>query len=141
MAQRDAGYTLIESLVAASVFALLLGALYQGISTGWRGLKIANAEDAAIALLAERLASAGHETPLLAGVASGVSTAPSTPGLAWQTTIRPVKSVSPVTGSNGQSATRRVEGYWVEVTVRWRAGIAQLERSLSATTIKLKRVS
>lgn len=133
MHKRDGGFTLIETLVATTVFALLLSALYQGLTSGWRGLKIANAESSALAVLSRQLASGGIETPLDVSTASGVTA----DGVAWQTDIRPY---APTNRSSGGAASV-YQGFWVTVTVRWSTGAFGAERSLQATTLKLKKAS
>lgn len=130
MARRDAGFTLIEALVAAAVFALLISALYQGLSLGWRGLRKAKAEDLAVAIANAELVSRGVETPLVASSASGTSP----DGIAWQADIRPY--LIPSTGPEGKTA---YQGFWVTVTVRWREGRLSPEHVLDFTTLKLKR--
>ncbi|MEQ1651646.1 MAG: type II secretion system protein [Hyphomicrobium sp.] len=133
MRNRDGGFTLIETLVATTIFALLLSALYQGLTTGWRGLKIANAESSALTVLSRQLASGGIETPLEVSTATGITA----DGVAWQTDIKPY---APTSRSNG-SAAAIYQGFWVTVTVRWSDGAFQAERSLQATTLKLKKAS
>lgn len=133
MEKREGGFTLIEAIVATAVFALLLSALYQGLATGWRGLKSAKAEDAAIALLSQRLASSGVETPLQSSTMSGRTLE----GLSWQSDITPYAG----NASTGNSSGGDYQGYWVTVIVRWNNGRFSREHSLQATTLKLKKSS
>jgi prepilin-type N-terminal cleavage/methylation domain-containing protein len=131
MNNRDGGFTLIEALVATAVFALVLSALYQGLTVGWRGLKKANAEDAAVAVLSFQLATTGVETPLQTSTTSG--TTPD--GVSWQTAITPYAATEPATGSPQPTYL----GYWVNVVVRWTEGRFAPEHTLQATTLKLKK--
>jgi prepilin-type N-terminal cleavage/methylation domain-containing protein len=133
MNSRDGGFTLIEALVATAVFALVLSALYQGLTVGWRGLKKANAEDAAVAVLSFQLATSGVETPLQASSTSG--TTPD--GVSWQTVITPYSATEPTTGTAQPSYL----GYWVTVIVRWTEGRFAPEHTLRATTLKLKKAA
>ena len=111
MRKADAGFTLVEALVAMAVFTLVISALYQGLSGGWRGLRRADASELALGVAEARLASAGIETPLEASTQSGV-----TPdGVAWTTEI------SPYIPPGGQTAPPSpIVGYWVAVTVKWK---------------------
>jgi prepilin-type N-terminal cleavage/methylation domain-containing protein len=131
MSQRDAGFTLIEAIVATAVFALLLSALYQGLTTGWRGIKKADAEEIALSLLSQKLASAGVETPLQASA----STSGAANGVAWQTQITAYAAPASAT------VAEPYQGSWVTVTVRWKNGPFSPEQALQATTLKLRRAS
>lgn len=134
MPESKNGFTLVEALVATAVFALIMSALYQGLGTGWRGLKASGVEDAALAALTAHLASSGIETPLAASSATGTTSG----GIAWQTDIRPYdgRNTTPENKLRGS-----YDGYWVSVTVRWRTGRFTPEQSLTATTLKIKRAS
>jgi prepilin-type N-terminal cleavage/methylation domain-containing protein len=130
MTRREDGFTLIEAIVATAVFALLLSALYQGLTAGWRGIKKSNSEDAALSLLSQKLASAGVETPLETSAATGVAD-----GVAWQSQITPY--ASPASGS----ISGPYQGFWITVSVRWKNGPFSPEQALQATTLKLRKAS
>lgn len=130
MANRDSGFTLVETLVATAVFVLVISSLYQGLSVGWRGLRLAKAEDVAVAIASAELSSLGVETPLATSTSSGVTS----DGIAWQTDIRPYDSAS-----NSGSEKSSYQGYWVSVSVRWREGRFSAERQLDFRTLKLGR--
>jgi prepilin-type N-terminal cleavage/methylation domain-containing protein len=132
MAKQDSGFTLIEALVATAVFAMLLGALYQGLSAGWRGLQKANSETVALALLSRQLASIGVETPLQPSSTAGSTT----DGVTWQADILPYHP----TQSANLPSPPAYQGFWVSVTVRWRDGYLKSEQTLQATTLKIKKV-
>lgn len=133
MTRRDSGFTLIEALVATAVFALLLSALYQGLTVGWHGLRKAGAEDAAMLVLSQRLASSGVETPLETSANSG--TAPG--GISWQTRIVPYTPTAPA----GDARLPAYQGFWITVSVRWQNIRFGTEQSLQATTLKIKKAS
>jgi prepilin-type N-terminal cleavage/methylation domain-containing protein len=133
MSSRDGGFTLIEALVATAVFALVLSALYQGLTTGWRGLKKANGEEAAVAVLSAQLASTGVEGPLQTSTSSGTTA----DGIAWQADIAPYSGGTP----DASKASSAYLGYWVAVTVRWREARFGAEHALKARTLKLKKAS
>jgi general secretion pathway protein I len=128
---REAGFTLVEALVAFAVFTLVISALYQGLSGGWRGLRRADASVLALAVAKARLASAGVETPLAISTDQGVTAE----GVRWVSEIVPY--VPPGTLGAQRSA---VSAFWVLVTVRWTEGPLQPERSLQLKTLKFQRV-
>jgi prepilin-type N-terminal cleavage/methylation domain-containing protein len=130
MTRREDGFTLIEAIVATAVFALLLSALYQGLTAGWRGLKKVNSEEIALALLSQKLASTGVETPLVTSAATGVAD-----GIAWQSQIAPY--AEPAAGN----VSGPYQGFWITVTVRWKNGPFSPEQALQATTLKLRKAS
>ena len=125
MTRREDGFTLIEAIVATAVFALLLSALYQGLTAGWRGIKKSNSEDAALSLLSQKLASTGVETPLETSTATGVAD-----GIAWRSQITPY-ATGAVSGP--------YQGFWITVAVRWKNGPFSPEQALQATTLKLRK--
>lgn len=129
-ADDDAGFTLVESLVALAIFVAVISALYQGLTVGWRGLRRADAEDVALALAQNKLASTGVETPLVASTQSGVAG----DGIAWQADIRPYTA-----GSTDAPSAQDLQGFWVTVTVRWKEGPRRPEQSLQLQTVKLRR--
>jgi prepilin-type N-terminal cleavage/methylation domain-containing protein len=133
MSKHDAGFTLIEALVATAVFTLVVSALYQGLTVGWRGLARTKAEDAAVSLLSQKLASSGIETPLQTATASGTTLE----GMSWQTEIAPYAGAATATDTNSPAYL----AYWVTVTVHWRDGVLTSEKSLQATTLKIKKAS
>lgn len=117
-----AGFTLIEILVAFTVAALLLAALYQIFSTGLRSS--ASAENYANAVL---LAESGLDA--LAGSAIAVGqTTDRISGYERTTIIRPRPELEP---ANTQVALKLYE---VEVRVAWRDGVR--ERSVSLSTLR-----
>ena len=126
----DAGFTLVESLAALAIFVAVISALYQGLSVGWRGLRRADAEELALALAQNKLASTGVETPLIASTQSGVGS----DGMAWQADIRPYTSASPA----AQSAPD-LQGFWVTITVHWKEGPRRPDQSVRLQTVKLRR--
>jgi prepilin-type N-terminal cleavage/methylation domain-containing protein len=65
--RRDAGFTLIECLVALVVFALATVALHRGLAGGIAGLARSDAQVRAVEFARALLASAGVETPLAPG--------------------------------------------------------------------------
>ena len=129
MRRREAGFTLVEALVAMAVFTLVISALYQGLSGGWRGLRRAEGSELALKVAEAQLASAGIETPLVPSTQSGV-----TSGISW------TSEISPYVPPGSQLETRpNLAGFWVAVTVRWKDGPFQPEQSLQLKTMKFRR--
>ena len=123
----DAGFTLLEVIVALAIASASIASLYQIYALGWRGERLAALDNAALQAARNQLASAGVETPLEAGSASGVSG----DGISWSQDITPYA---------GETGTERsgLTAFWVSVRVGWREGPARPERSYELKTIKLK---
>jgi prepilin-type N-terminal cleavage/methylation domain-containing protein len=125
MYDRERGFTLIEAVVALAIAALMLGALQQGLASGWKGVRLASLEQMAIQHARARLASAGIETPFTEGEQSGTEAN----GIGWTTRIRRYVS--------GSGTPPPLPAYWVSVEVRWKDVIPSRARSLSLVTLKL----
>jgi prepilin-type N-terminal cleavage/methylation domain-containing protein len=128
----QAGFTLIETIVALMLFAGVFILFYQGLSDGWRGIRRADLDAAAIALATAQLASAGVEQPLADGARStgrqGV--------FGWEITIE--KYTEP--GDDRiTDAGKGLAAYWVAVDITWPAGPLQKPRTLRLKTLKLGR--
>ena len=130
MRRRDAGFTLLEVIVALALATASVASLYQIYTRGWRGVRLAGSDSAALEVAKNQLASAGLESPLAAGTTSGLSPE----GVSWTSEIRAY--VPP--GDGGSEAALPL-AYWVNVKVVWREGPARPQRSLELQTIKLKR--
>jgi general secretion pathway protein I len=102
---REAGFTLLEFLVAFALLTLFLGAALAGVAVAVRGDRQANFLTQATMLAQTKLASAGVEYPLGSGRTGGELSN----GYVWQADMRRYGPVR----SRGSPA----EGYWVEVTV------------------------
>jgi len=101
----EAGFTLLEFLVAFAILTLFLGAALAGVAVAIHGDRQASFLTQATLLAQAKLASAGVDFPLDSGSVRG--DLPN--GYIWRADIRPY-SPSP----RHDSPT---EGYWVEVTV------------------------
>jgi general secretion pathway protein I len=134
MRESDAtsGFTLIETLVALTIFVAGYVVVHQSVMLAWRGAQVSWTEVAAVRLAQSRLAAAGVESRLQEGEERG-----ETPdGFVWTRRVElyrsPAGAEAPRSGASGRTA-----GYWVTVTVRWRGGILQSARSLELKTLKL----
>ncbi len=107
----DAGFTLLEVLVAFVIAALALGVLFEGAVGGLRSTRVSDRTEEALARARSHLATVGH------GVALRPTTQEGDDGSAyhWSLRIAPQQSAA---GSNGPQAPRLVL-YAVQVTESW----------------------
>lgn len=119
--RRAAGFTLLEVLVALTIFALTFGVLAQIFQTGLRQSTAATATSTATLLARSQLARVGVELPLAAGESAGETAE----GLRWQTLVQLAEP--PIEGQN-------LVPYLVEVTVAWGPGPAD---QVTLTTLRL----
>jgi prepilin-type N-terminal cleavage/methylation domain-containing protein len=108
MDSNDAGFSLVEVLVALTVSALLMAAAYRGLALGTRGMRVGNTEARLLEVAKNELARAGVETPLVESEYSGRSGT-----VDWTLTI------SPYVGEfDEEGAFRTPRAFWVEVKAR-----------------------
>jgi general secretion pathway protein I len=125
----QAGFSLLEVLVAFSVLALSLGVLLQIFSTAMRGVDLAGQYSEAVLLAESRLASVGSAIPLEAGNYVGDDA-----GYRWQVSLAPY--ADPLSDAN-LTNPGAPEPLQVRVEVRWRDG--ERERSLALDSLRLAR--
>jgi general secretion pathway protein I len=121
----EAGFTLVEALVALIIMTAMATVLYRGISSGLRVSAAADDSQAALLLAQERLAAAGIETPLQPGRMEGLEGE-----MSWQLALRPYIA------ADEADRAARLQAFWVTATVNWRDGRAGRSRSLELTTLK-----
>ena len=127
-ARADAGFTLIETLVALVIMIAAATMLYRGLSGGLRASNAADLADTALLVAQQRLAAAGIETPLQTGRQEGAED-----GVFWQVDLRPY-------GATDEAArAARLQAFWATATVTWRDRRGGRPRSLQLTTLKLRR--
>lgn len=119
-ARAEKGFTLIEVLVAFTIAALALAALFQAFSTGMRSIEAAAARGALLAEAENRLAEVGATIPLAVGLYQGQAD-----GRSWEVGIAP--HLSPTDDGIAPYGPVLLE---VEVTVRGAGGRVQRLRSL-----------
>ena len=122
--------------MSLAIAVACIASLYQIYALGWRGVRLASLDRAAIEVAKNQLASAGVETTLEEGTVSGVSPE----GVAWTSEIQRYNSfdssdASLVLGSN---AAVLPEAFWVRVKVVWNEGPTRPTRYLELQTLKLK---
>ena len=123
---RDAGFTLLEVLVALAVIGLALGTIAGVFSTGLMGHETASAAETALSVAEEQLTLAAA-TPHL-GANKGVYAGRFT----WQTTV------ARYNGDDDKAAdipSQLPRLYRVAVSVAWRDG--RRARELSLSTLRL----
>lgn len=122
MHNNNAGFSLVEVLVALTVSALLMAAAYRGLALGTRALRVGNTEAQLLDVAKRELARAGVETPLVNSEYSG-----SSGNVNWTLFIRPY--VRPTHADRGFEKPR---AFWVEVLAQSRGRPAK-----RLTTLKL----
>ena len=90
MRRRDAGFTLVEVLVAFTIVTIVLAALYQAIAGAYRGYARAQVREQTLALARAQLEAVGIEAPLQSGVSTGAYAT----GVVWHLTVEPAETAS-----------------------------------------------
>ena len=127
-ADRDSGFTLMETIVALIIFVACYVLIQQVLAIGWRGVSASQGELAALHIAQTRLAAIGVESPLAEGQQSG-----SHDGYEWVIDVRRQSADS----ESASRARTRPSGYWVAVEVSWRDVVTRRARSLQLRTLKL----
>jgi general secretion pathway protein I len=109
---REAGFTLIEIIVALAIAALGLGALMAATGQGLHNVGAANLYIEATRRAQNRLDMIGLGKPAVAGEQSGDDGQ----GFVWRVKVAPVISRAPPKGSDKDPLTL----YDVTVTISWR---------------------
>jgi hypothetical protein len=116
----------METLVALVIFVACYLLIHEGLSLGWRGVRLAQSETAALQVAQGRLAAAGFDAPLSDGQRSG-----ETDGYAWTMDVRREDRGGSV------ATTSPLSAFWVTVAVSWRDRADPRVRSVQLTTMKL----
>jgi type II secretion system protein I len=90
MRRREAGFTLVEVVVAFAIVTVILTALYQAIAGAYRGYARTQLRERTLALLRAQLEAVGSEEPLQPGERSGTYAT----GVAWRLTVEPTETAS-----------------------------------------------
>ena len=123
-AKAEAGFTLIETLVALACFASVFVAVQYGIAKAIRAARIADAEADALEVARSVLQTVGTAIPM-----KDMETG-ETKGLPWKIHVYKYDPQPP------SDTPAKIQGYWVDVEVRWRAA-STAERTLDLKTLKL----
>ena len=121
-AERQAGFSLLEILVAFTILATVITVLLQVFAGGLRNLRVGEDYVTAAAVAEARLAEVGRAVPVVAGEDDGVLG-----DYHWR------RSIVPYDGLPLSDLAVTVL-FAVEVTVRW--GEGRSARSLSLTTLR-----
>jgi prepilin-type N-terminal cleavage/methylation domain-containing protein len=133
--EREAGFTLVEVLVAFAILSIMLLTLFSGLSTALLGDRRAEFTRVALTMAKAKLETAGIGTPLTPGVTTGRFEN----GMEWRLSVRPYVLAS----------LNATPAYWVEIIIRPRsesgrssfasalAGPVAPTPSVTLTTLKL----
>ena len=114
--RQDAGFTVIEVLVAFAILSLSLVMLYAAVSQGYTSFSQARLRQAAAALIDNKLAALGTAEPLQAGEAHGELGEQMT----WRATVAQVVS--------GDAGRPLAQAWHVRIEVRDTTGQVVMER-------------
>lgn len=118
----DAGFTIVEVLVALTISALLMAAAYRGLALGTRGMRVSDVEARMLDVAKAELSKVGIETPLVQGEQSGRSG-----NVDWSVSISPYNAPADTAAVFGKP-----RAYWIEVEARAKGRPAK-----RLTTLKL----
>jgi len=129
----EAGFSLIEVVVALALLGLILGVLSDSLRTGLGSAARAAAIEPPLAVAEAKLAAVGVTEPLVAGRSAGVDAR----GIGWQLSIDPFHDDDFDGPSSDAPGVPQL--YRVRVTVTWSQGGAP--RSLSLDSLRLAAVT
>jgi general secretion pathway protein I len=125
----QAGFTLLEVIVAFVILAMVLGASFSSFSSGFRSISVAGNYTDALLRAKSHLAGLDVAGPLVPGNQSGQSG----DGYAWRLEVVPLEWHQTAFGD------RQVLGlYVVSLTYSWDSG--EGPRDLTMTTVRLGRM-
>lgn len=90
MRRSEAGFMLIEALVAFAIVALVLASIYHAIAEAYRGEARAQVREQALAQARAHLETIGVEQQLAPGETSGTYAS----GVAWRLAVAPVNTLA-----------------------------------------------
>lgn len=120
--RREAGFTLLEVLVAFIIAALALAALTQGAASGLHSVRVSGHVQEAVSRARSRLAAIGHGVTLQPGDQEGDDGG----GFRWRSRITPA-----VAAQRGEPNEPRPVLYEISMTIEWRmdGGVRQVALS------------
>jgi general secretion pathway protein I len=133
----EAGFTLLEVIVAFAISALAVGILYQGATGGLMATGAASKTVEALSLAKSHLAAIGRGAPITRQESSG----PDGDGFDWHLRIRPLASremnLSDSDRANDTKPTSAVL-YEVTVTESWTEALRQRQVTISTHRFDLR---
>src|SRR5262245_41690513 len=90
MKRHDAGFTLVEVIVAFTIVTMVLAALYYSIAGAYRGYAQTQLREQTLALARAHLDVIGIEEPLQPGDSTGTYAT----GVVWRLTFEPVETAA-----------------------------------------------
>jgi general secretion pathway protein I len=129
--RREAGFTLIEVVVAFVLLALVLSVSFEIFSTGMARASELDDRARALVVAQSRLAAAGAEEAIKDGVTSGQS---EDRRFEWTTTVR--RADDSLVSPDGTVPSSAYALYRIDVHVAWRGGDSR-ERSLDLATLSV----
>jgi general secretion pathway protein I len=138
-ASADAGFTLLEVLIAFVIAALAIGVLYGGTVTGLDATAISAKYDEALSLARSHLDPIGHGAPIAIQQTSGADGE----GFTWHLRIR--QAASRPMQLNDQDRTNDIKPsiavlYDIIVTESWKVGGQQRQVTLATRRFDIKTV-
>ena len=124
----EAGFTLIEVLVAMSILGMSIVLIFSLFSQGLRALQIDQAYSEAVILAKSKL----DEADLLSSLEPGVEEGDHSGGLSWSREIQEVADPSPF------ALERRTRKFRVRVEVAWKSGLSERKVALETLRTTLK---
>ena len=125
--RREAGFTLMETIVALVIFTAIIVAIQRGSAAGWRGIRLAQMDTGALALARAKLAAAGIDTTL----AGDTEDTGEDPPYQWRLTTRQYKPPADVV------MPPQMPAFWVTVAVSWRDRPTGPPRTIELQTLKI----
>lgn len=123
--RRDAGFTLLEVLVALLITGIAMGALFQGTLGGLRAADISGRTEEALSRARSRIAVLGQAGPIQAGDREGEDGG----GYRWRERVAPA-SIRPAPRGEAGLAL-----YQIQVRISWGEGLGA--RSVTLETRRL----
>jgi general secretion pathway protein I len=117
-ANKDAGFTLMEAIVALAIAALGLSFMVAAVGTGLENARTAEQYVKATRAAQSHLAEIGASIPLAEGTHAGIDPA----GFAWRVRIVPSGHASSDASGGGETALIL---YDVEASASWASGAGQ----------------
>lgn len=133
---RNAGFTLLEVLVAFVIAALALGLLFEAGGDGIASVDRAGRVEEAVSRAKSHLAALGRDVSLAEGTTEGDDGG----GYRFRIRVTPLATSTPPLAKPGEDIRQRpLTLYAIEVTLSWRDGGAERDVTLRSERLTLGR--